>query len=113
MISQGAHASTKIFLDLITKLEPHNIGGYTATLHITEQMKTWMDDNYKKITVSVDSEQELIDIYNQANDAGIPVCLITDSGLTEFHGVETKTCVAIGPDNEDIINKITGNLKLL
>jgi len=39
--------------------------------------------------------------------------VIVDSGLTEFHGVKTKTCLAIGPNKKEDIDKITGSLKLL
>ncbi len=34
--------------------------------------------------------------------------LVTDSGLTEFKGVPTNTCIAIGPDFEDRIDVIAG-----
>jgi PTH2 family peptidyl-tRNA hydrolase len=36
-----------------------------------------------------------------------------DAGLTEFNGVPTKTCIAIGPNWSDEIDEITGHLKLL
>ena len=72
-----------------------------------------MESSFTKITVSVDSEDELIDIYNKAKDAGLTVHLITDSGLTEFHGIPTKTCLAIGPNFSEKIDPITGHLKLL
>jgi PTH2 family peptidyl-tRNA hydrolase len=39
--------------------------------------------------------------------------LIIDSGLTEFGGVPTKTCVAIGPDIDAKIDVLTKHLKLL
>lgn len=51
--------------------------------------------------------------YQQAKDAGLIVSLIIDAGLTEFGGVPTNTCIAIGPSWEDDVNKITGHLKLL
>lgn len=78
-----------------------------------EEAKLWMESSFTKITVSVDSEDELIDIYNKAKDAGLTVHLITDSGLTEFHGIPTKTCLAIGPNFSEKIDPITGHLKLL
>ena len=39
--------------------------------------------------------------------------MIVDAGLTEFNGVPTKTCIAIGPANPDDIDEITKHLKLL
>ena len=39
--------------------------------------------------------------------------LITDAGHTEFHGVPTRTCLAIGPAWSDEIDAITGGLQLL
>jgi peptidyl-tRNA hydrolase, PTH2 family len=41
------------------------------------------------------------------------VYLITDAGHTEFKGVPTKTCLAIGPNDVDEIDVVTGHLKLL
>lgn len=41
------------------------------------------------------------------------VSLVTDSGRTEFGGVPTKTCLAIGPNKIEEIDKITGHLPLL
>jgi len=32
---------------------------------------------------------------------------------TEFHGVPTNTCLAIGPDLAEKIDSITGDLELL
>jgi PTH2 family peptidyl-tRNA hydrolase len=40
------------------------------------------------------------------------VHLITDRGLTEFGGVPTRTCLAVGPDYYDLIDPVTGDLEL-
>jgi peptidyl-tRNA hydrolase len=37
----------------------------------------------------------------------------TDSGKTEFPGEPTNTCLAIGPDDADKIDAVTGELQLL
>lgn len=66
-----------------------------------------------KIYVRVDSEAELLEIAQKAQEAGLIVHVITDAGHTEFAGVPTKTCLAIGPDEADKIDAVTGNLKLL
>lgn len=79
----------------------------------TEEMKLWKDGIFTKICLGVDSEEKLIEIYEKAKQADLPVALIIDSGLTEFKGVYTKTCLAIGPDLSEKIDAITGHLKLL
>ena len=55
---------------------------------------------------------ELMAVYDQALEAGLVVHLITDRGLTEFGGVPTRTCLAIGPDYDDLIDPVTGDLEL-
>jgi PTH2 family peptidyl-tRNA hydrolase len=55
----------------------------------------------------------LDEIYRKAIDSGLPAALVVDSGKTEFHGVPTKTCCAIGPAWKEEVDLITGNLSLL
>ena len=43
----------------------------------------------------------------------MPCALITDAGKTEFHGVATKTCCAVGPAWAEDVDAITGALPLL
>jgi len=78
-----------------------------------EDIEAWNLDGHKKICVSCDSEQELIDLYQKAKDENLPCSIVVDMGLTEFHGIPTKTAVAIGPAIHESIDKITGHLKLL
>ena len=66
----------------------------------------------KKICLGVESKAELIDIYNKAKEANLPVYTVTDAGHTELEP-GTVTCLAIGPAKDEDIDKITGNLKLL
>lgn len=77
-----------------------------------EMLKKWYDDSYVKICVSVNSLEELHEIYNKAVEQGEAVKLITDNGLTMFNGVKTDTCLSILGYREDL-DKITGHLKLL
>lgn len=97
MIAQGAHASLK------------------ATLENLEhpKVKEWLSGKFTKICVSVDSEQELFDVYNNAVQNGLIAALIIDAGLTEFDGVPTFTCIAVGPATTEELEPITGHLKLL
>lgn len=61
----------------------------------------------------VESEAELDAIYERALEAGLPCAMIIDAGKTEFNGVPTKTCCAIGPALPAELDPITGHLKLL
>lgn len=68
---------------------------------------------FVRFCFTVKSEEDLFEVYNKTRQAGLPHCLICDNGLTEFHGVPTYTCLAIGPAKEEEIDKITGGLKLI
>jgi PTH2 family peptidyl-tRNA hydrolase len=77
-----------------------------------DKVKTWRSSGSAKIVVKVTDKKELFK-YNQiAKDAGLTTALITDAGKTVI-APGTETCVAIGPDDEEKIDKITSNLKLV
>jgi len=107
MIAQGAHASLRVLLERGVADEDR------YTIEMTPAMKAWMTGRFTKVCVSVDSEQALDDIVVRAKAAGVPCALIVDAGQTEFHGVPTKTCCAVGPGWVDEIDAITGSLPLL
>ena len=111
MIAQGAHASLKIFLDR-GALSP-SPDGTTFTFTCTPGMEAWLGGRFKKVCVSVNSEAELDDIAARAREAGLPCAVIVDAGHTEFKGVPTKTCLAIGPADAPEVDAITGALPLL
>ena len=113
MISQGAHASMKVFFDRMRKKDKYQYMLNLPACELGEEMARWIDSIFTKITCGVKSEEELLDIYNKAKEAKLPCSLIQDAGKTEFKGVPTNTCCAIGPANEEAINKITGELSLL
>jgi peptidyl-tRNA hydrolase len=79
----------------------------------TPEMEEWIDGIFTKIVLGVDSLEELLILKNNAEKAGLPVALIEDNGLTEFKGVKTITCIAIGPAKSEQIDLVTGGLKLL
>ncbi|MBB5167114.1 aminoacyl-tRNA hydrolase [Mycobacterium sp. AZCC_0083] len=105
MVTQGAHAS---------------LGAVTQYLlfpgkHLEERTRVldWLAGSFTKICVRVESEAELLAVYEQAKAAGLITALITDNGKTEFNGVPTLTCIAIGPDTAENLAPVTGGLKLL
>ena len=76
-------------------------------------MDQWLNGVFKKVCVYVNSEDELMKIYNSSIEKGIMCSLIEDAGLTEFNGVPTITCIALGPEYSDKLDLLTGHLKLL
>ncbi len=80
---------------------------------LTEAERRWLDGAFTKVCVRVDSEEELLAVVQEAREVGVLVQLCIDAGKTEFHGVPTPTCCAVGPDFPERIDPITGHLKLL
>ena len=66
----------------------------------------------KKVVVYVDSLDDLIKLKNKADSLSIVNALITDAGLTQIPP-NTITCLGLGPDDDDLIDKITRDLKLV
>jgi PTH2 family peptidyl-tRNA hydrolase len=99
-IAQGAHASMAFFL-----------AGFRIS-EADEAIQNWIKNSNSKICLQVNSEQELLDIETQAMASGVECHIITDLGKTEFDGVATKTCLALGPDWSDKIDPITSSLRL-
>ncbi len=109
MIAQGAHASLKVLLDS-GEPDPH---GSSFAIPLDPALAVWLGGRFTKVCVSVDSEAALEAIMERARAAGVRCALIVDAGTTEFHGVPTKTCCAIGPAWTDAVDAITGGLPLL
>jgi len=108
-VAQGAHAS----LGALLSLGKYDEEMTTFTIPLDNAFVfEWLVGRFTKITCYVNTDDELAEIYNKAKEAGIATAIITDSGLTEFGGVPTLTAVGVGPDNEELINKITGHLPL-
>jgi len=113
MIAQGAHASMAAILSLSENSRYEAENKQYLKLELDDRSRAWLTGNFKKVCVYVNSEEELLALYAKAKEAGIITALITDSGLTEFNGVPTNTCIAVGPDFEEKVDTITGGLPLL
>jgi PTH2 family peptidyl-tRNA hydrolase len=109
MIAQGAHASLGVILNLMRV----NKKTYKLEFGNGSYLDEWLNGRFTKIVVGVNSEIDLINLYEKAMEKDIPCSIIVDAGLTEFNGVKTRTAVAIGPYYDDKIDEITGNLELL
>lgn len=74
-------------------------------------LKKWKGTGMAKIVLKVADEKELVLHFQAAKELNIACSLITDAGRTVV-SPGTKTAVAIGPDEEEKIDKITKNLKM-
>ncbi len=75
-------------------------------------LSEWFGYGCAKICVYVNSEEELMALAAKAEEKGVLCAVITDAGMTEFHGVPTKTCLALEPLPADVADEITGGLPL-
>ena len=103
-IAQGSHASIA-FLTRQIQNDP-------GAIELSPESWEWIENGFTKVCVRVDSEQALLEVFQKAKAAGLEVHMVTDAGRTEFNGVPTKTCLAIGPNEAEEIDKITGELEL-
>ena len=113
MIAQGAHACmAAVFKNSF--IAPSDNGPLDhKVIPYTQDLETWFNDCFTKVCLKATSEEMLLDIEKQANELGIVNFLITDAGKTEFNGVPTRTCIALGPAPAALIDQVTGDLKLL
>ncbi|MBD3164197.1 peptidyl-tRNA hydrolase [Candidatus Woesearchaeota archaeon] len=95
MAAQCAHASSEAVL------KSHK-----------DDLSNWRREGMKKVVLKVKDDRELLKYMNQAKDAGLVTALITDAGRTVVEP-GTMTCVGIGPDKEEKIDKVTGKLKMV
>ncbi|AAR39098.1 NEQ244 [Nanoarchaeum equitans Kin4-M] len=97
LCAQVAHAS----LDAALKVYRNN----------KELFDRWYREGAKKVVLKVNSLEELLDIAKKAMEKGIVVSIIRDAGKTQV-SPGTIICIALGPDEDEKIDQITGNLKL-
>ncbi len=77
-----------------------------------EMVKSWRAEGMKKIVLKVKDLKEMKKYMQLAKDADIVTALITDAGHTVV-APGTETCCALGPADEQDIDVITAELKML
>jgi len=84
-----------------------------ATLKSDKKIvELWKKEGGKKIVLKVKDEKELFKYKQMAEDAGLKTALIQDAGHTVLEP-GTITCLGIGPDEEEKIDRISGKLKMM
>jgi peptidyl-tRNA hydrolase, PTH2 family len=72
----------------------------------------WFGEGQKKIVLKIASEKDLRQIIGKSIIEDVSVWPIRDFGLTQVEP-NTLTCIAIGPDTDERVDKIIKDLKLL
>lgn len=72
----------------------------------------WRQQGMKKVVLKVKDLDELLAFKRKAEDAGLVVALVTDAGHTQL-APGTVTCLGIGPDKTEKIDRVTGSLQLI
>ena len=83
--------------------------------HVRKSHPEWYSEwwgRQEKIVVKVIGIKELQEVKRHAIDLNLPWSEISDAGHTQLDP-GTTTCISIGPAPENLIDKITGDLKLL
>lgn len=72
----------------------------------------WKKEGGKKVVLKVKDEKELLKYKGTAEELGLKTALIKDAGRTVLEP-GTITCLGIGPDLEEEIDKVSGKLKMV
>lgn len=107
-IAQGSHASMGFLIEQLRAQMPSSKG----TVQLDSATQEWIAHGMGKVCLQVQSEAELLAFHEKAKAAGLYSFLVRDSGRTEFHGEPTYTACAIGPDEAEKIDAVTGSLSL-
>lgn len=71
----------------------------------------WKGSGQKKVVLKANGEQELFELADKAERAGLPHAIIRDAGHTQLDP-GTVTTLAVGPASEDAVDRVTGHLSL-
>jgi peptidyl-tRNA hydrolase len=96
--SQVAAASVKFLIENNEAARPDQV-----FVNLSNDEVSWLTGSFSQIILGVDSEEQLHDILNRAEFMGI-------EAHSNTKGNEL-VCVALGPDNTKIIEKIVSKLK--
>ena len=75
-------------------------------------VEAWHDEGMKKVVLKVKDLNELKKYQQLAKAEKLIAAMISDAGRTVVEP-GTITCLGIGPDDEEKIDKVTRNLKMM
>ncbi len=77
-----------------------------------DKIRKWESEAYAKVVVKAPDLETLFVLKEMAKKNDIANYLVTDAGRTQVPE-STITVLGLGPDEDEILDKLTGDLKLL
>jgi len=77
----------------------------------TKARKEWKGGGQKKVVLKADGEDQLFELAEKARAEGLPHAVVRDAGHTQLDP-GTVTALAVGPADEELVDKVTGDLSL-
>lgn len=74
-------------------------------------LKLWLMTGQRKVVVKADSENEILEIQKNAHEAGLLTTVIHDAGHTQV-AAGSLTVLGVGPAAAQLLDEVTGHLKL-
>lgn len=74
-------------------------------------LEAWENSGQAKVTLKVESEEEMMTLVKKAREYGVTAQYIRDAGRTQL-APNTTTVAAIGPAPKTLLDLVTGHLKL-
>lgn len=75
-------------------------------------LQAWLSSGQKKVCLKGQDAEQLLSLEQQAKEAGLLTSKVHDAGHTQIPS-GSLTVLAIGPCPDELVEKITGSLKLL
>jgi len=94
LAAQVAHASLSAYEDAGTKAR-----------------KQWKGEGQKKVVVQANGEDAIFELAEKARTEGLPHAVVRDAGHTQLDP-GTVTALAVGPGEDEIVDKVTGDCSL-
>jgi PTH2 family peptidyl-tRNA hydrolase len=73
--------------------------------------RAWKGEGQKKVVLKGSGERDLFELADAAERAGLPHAIVRDAGHTQLEP-GTVTTLAVGPADDDEVDRVTGELSL-
>ncbi|CAD7949827.1 unnamed protein product [Amoebophrya sp. A120] len=88
------------------------LGAYEKAQADKDRIRVWRRWGQAKIALQCQDEEQMMKLEKEARRRGLNYYTVTDAGRTQI-APNTKTVLAIGPEEKDVLDELTGDLKLL